>query len=300
MKKLLTVGIVLLSAITLSACSNNKTGKTETSSHISSKAKPSAEKIAKNDVDALFNDSNHTKLLDGTTSETIADVEIEVNNLKKSDTKTKLLADIKVANKLWPEFKKNVDQKNAAEDSKMSSKASSEEASEAAASSKEETESSKKAAEESSKASSEAIASSKAAVSEKKTQDEYRTAIIYQVEEMHERMDNADGISAKISRLVKAPTKDMDAIKKEIKVVNNVIAECNDNYVSSEDLTDNDSDFVYDVNRFWELSVDMLKAQKKHLKYWISESETEPNSKVYSKNVDEWNNLYKSISKLEK
>lgn len=162
MKKLLTVGIVLLSAITLSACSNNKTDKTETSSHISSKAKPSAEKIAKNDVDALFDDSNHTKLLDGTTSDTIADVENEVNNLKKSDTKTKLLADIKVANKLWPEFKKNVAQKNAAENSKMSSKASSEEASEAAASSKEEAESSKKAAEESSRASSEA-ASSKAA-----------------------------------------------------------------------------------------------------------------------------------------
>lgn len=300
MKKLLTMGIVLLSAITLSACGNDKTNKTETNSHISSKAKPSAEKIAKNDVDALFDDSNHTKLLDGTTSETIADVENEVNNLKKSDTKTKLLADIEVANKLWPEFKKNVDQKNAAEDSKMSSKASSEEASEAAASSKEEAESSKKAAEESSRASSEAVANSEAAASEKKTQDEYRTAIIYQVEEMHERMDSSDGISAKINRLIQNPTKNMDAIKKEIKVVNNVIAECNDNYVSIKDLAYSDSDLVDNTNRFWDLSVDILKDQRQHLKYWISKSDTEPNSKVYSKNVDEWNDLYKSISKLEK
>lgn len=301
MKKLFTMGVVLLSVVTLSACGNDKPTKSDTSSHVISKAKkPSAEYNAKTDVDALFDDSEHTKLLDGTTHETIADVENEVNNLKNSDIKTKLLADVKTANDLWPEFQKNVDQKNAAEDSKMSSKASSEEASEAAASSKEEAESSKKAAEESSRASSEAVANSEAAASEKKTQDEYRTAIIYQVEEMHERMDSSDGISAKINRLIQNPTKNMDAIKKEIKVVNNVIAECNDNYVSIKDLAYSDSDLVDNTNRFWDLSVDILKDQRQHLKYWISESDTEPNSKVYSKNVDEWNDLYKSISKLEK
>lgn len=162
MKKLLTISVVLLSVATLSACGNDKSAKNDTSSHISSKVKPSAEKTAKNDVDALFDDSEHTKLLDGTTHETIADVENEVNNLKSSDTKTELLADVKIANELWPNFKKNVDQKNAAENSKTSSKARSEEASEAASSSKADAESSKKAAEESSRASSKA-ASSKAA-----------------------------------------------------------------------------------------------------------------------------------------
>lgn len=286
MKKLLTMGIVLLSAITLSACGNDKTNKTETNSHISSKAKPSAEKIAKNDVDALFDDSNHTKLLDGTTSETITDVKNEVNNLKKSDTKTKLLADIEVANKLWPEFKKNVDQKNAAEDSKMSNKASSEEASEAAASSKAAAESSEEAA-----------ASSSKAVSKTKSQEEYVDVVISMVSEMHDRIDGVNGISEKVNRLSKSPNDNKDTIKKEIVVLNNVIKECEDNYVFSDDFPANKQSLMDDINRFWELSQDILASQKQLLKYLTLKNDTEPDKKTYTKNVNEWNQLYKSITK---
>lgn len=163
MKKLLIMGIALLSVATLSACGNDKSTKPDTSSHVSSKVKKtSAEDKAKIDVDSLFDNSEHTKLLNGTTSETITDIKNEVNNLKNSDTKTKLLADIKKANELWPDFKKKSDQKSTVEQSKIDSKASSEESSKAASSSKASAESSKKAAEESAKASSEA-ASSKAA-----------------------------------------------------------------------------------------------------------------------------------------
>lgn len=154
------MGIALLSVVTLSACGNDKSTKPDTSSHVSSKVKKtSAEDKAKIDVDSLFDNSEHTKLLDGTTSETITDIKNEVNNLKNSDTKTKLLADIKKANELWPDFKKKSDQKSAVEQSKMDSKASSEESSKAASSSKASAESSKKAAEENAKASSEAASS---------------------------------------------------------------------------------------------------------------------------------------------
>lgn len=99
---------VIASLALLTAC-NNHTVSHSSNSHQASR-KDTALDDAKMDVDGLFSDSKHTKLLEGTTDDDIDSVDVEVASLKKSAGKSELQKEVKKAKALWPEFKKKLDQ----------------------------------------------------------------------------------------------------------------------------------------------------------------------------------------------
>lgn len=86
----------------LTACGNQ-------SEHNNSKSEQTSKKTsslenAKMNVDGLFSDSKHTKLLEGTTYQQIKSVSKEVSKLKESKEKKVLNKDVYKAQQLWPEF----------------------------------------------------------------------------------------------------------------------------------------------------------------------------------------------------
>ena len=91
----------------------------ETTIQVSKSAKAKKLSDARLNVDGLFDNAKHTKLMAGTSYKDIKSVSDEVNALKKSDTKTKLQKDIKKAKALWPAFKKTIDKKAAIASSKL-------------------------------------------------------------------------------------------------------------------------------------------------------------------------------------
>ncbi|MCT0162921.1 toxin Cry1Ac domain D-VI-related protein [Lactiplantibacillus pentosus] len=127
---------------------NSKSSESSTKHSTSSeKASPLSSK-AKTDVDSLFDDSDHTELLGGTTLGSIKSVSTEVNKLPRSKAKDELTKDITTAKKLWPEFAKETSQKDASSSSKESQKLAEQDSKESAA------KASSKAKESSEKASS--------------------------------------------------------------------------------------------------------------------------------------------------
>lgn len=104
---------------------------------------------AKLNVDGLFSDSEHTKLVHGISHKDIKSVSEDVNALKDSKTKDTLKKDILKAEKLWTVLKKNKAHESAVASSKLAS------------------ESHKKAIESSKEASNKAVESSKAEESKK-------------------------------------------------------------------------------------------------------------------------------------
>lgn len=293
MKKWLTAIVLLLSIVALSGCNNGKDIKSDTSSHVISKKRiDKSLRIAQQDTDGLFDNDSHTKLLDGTSFNTIEAVEREVNALEDSKEKSKLLSDIKQAKRLWAPFDKAAKKFAAVQPSKKTDEQKKLEADEAAI------ESSKTAA-SSSKAASQAASQ---AASKAKAQADSAVAVIEMVKEMYQRVDGVGGISEKVIALSKRSTdKDyygyQDDVKKEITVLNNVISECEENTIMSGDLAPSKDELMYKANRFWELTATILKKQKKLLQYKISESDTLPSDKAYTKNADDWDRLYKSITK---
>lgn len=161
----------------LTACGNQ-------SEHNNSKSEQTSKKVsslenAKMDVDGLFSDSKHTKLLEGTTYQQIKSVSKEVSKLPNSKEKEKLLKDILTAQKLWPDFVNQTNKKNSesikASESKANSKSESEKV-------KSESESAaKKAAQDSeSKATSESIQAKEAAkTDEEKTADKLEKNVLF-------------------------------------------------------------------------------------------------------------------------
>ena len=288
-KKVVVLGATLLIGVSLTACSDsNKSVKSSASHSTSSKISPLSK--AKTDVDFLFDDTDHTRLLEGTTLASIKSVSKEVSRLPKSNTKTHLLADIKFANSLWPQFNATTNSKNSSsiikDDKKLAKQESKNSASEAKASS----ESIKK------KTSENEVASSKAE-SKKKLQQFTKSNSVSLVKEMHARMDDTDGISAKVSQLSKSPSKNMQAIRKEMIVLKNVAKECNDNYMDANSYPSSDSGYVDKVNSFWDLSATILRTQRNYLGYLINENDNQPSSKELNDNVDQWNSIYYEIVK---
>ncbi|MFP7242979.1 toxin Cry1Ac domain D-VI-related protein [Pediococcus pentosaceus] len=114
MKKVPTLGLLLLMTLSLSAC-GSKSSKANTKENTDTLSK------AKTDVDSLFTNSAHNKLLDGTTLDSIESTEKEVTSLKDSSTKTKLKKDTKTAKALYPAFKKENTRKESISTSKVES-----------------------------------------------------------------------------------------------------------------------------------------------------------------------------------
>lgn len=161
----------------LTAC-GNQSERNNSSSEQTSKKTSSLEN-AKMDVDGLFSDSKHTKLLEGTTYQQIKSVSKEVSKLPNSKEKEKLLKDILTAQKLWPDFVNQTNKKNSesikASESKANSKSESEKV-------KSESESAaKEAAQDSeSKATSESIQAKEAAkTGEEKTADKLEKNVLF-------------------------------------------------------------------------------------------------------------------------
>ncbi|MDT3394571.1 MAG: hypothetical protein LIR10_08370 [Bacillota bacterium] len=126
-KKLYIITGLLTSMFLLASC-GSESHKTTGTSHVSSSKKISKLEQAKTDVDSLFDDTAHTKLLEGTTIDGIQSTKKEINRLPSSSSKQKLLDDIAQAERLWPAFKVELDAKEADESAKEASKASSEQA----------------------------------------------------------------------------------------------------------------------------------------------------------------------------
>lgn len=161
----------------LTACGNQS--KHNNSSSEQTSKKTSSLENAKMDVDGLFSDSKHTKLLEGTTYQQIKSISKEVSKLPNSKEKEKLLKDILTAQKLWPDFVNQTNKKNSesikASESKANSKSESEKV-------KSESESAaKKAAQDSeSKATSESIQAKEAAkTDEEKTADKLEKNVLF-------------------------------------------------------------------------------------------------------------------------
>lgn len=285
MIKIATLGTTVLLALTLAGCGNSDKKVSQKSSSTSTIKLIDKAKL---DTDGLFVDNTRTKLLDGTTSDGINDVQKEVTSLKNSKTKTKLLRDVKKAKQLLPALKKSTDEAYSSESKKQESKLLEKEQSEDAES---------KAQEDSSRAKLESQKKKNAAKasSKKVLQSETKENSLYLVKEMHERMDGNEGISEKVTLLSKSPAKNMDDIKKEIKVLKNVIKECNDNYAEYEDYPSSDSIYVDELNEFWNLSAKILTGQKDYLRYLIDESSHEVNASDQNGSVDQWNDVYKKI-----
>lgn len=117
MKKITTLGATALLALTLVGCGNNAKHKSVENKNNTTLSK------AKVDVDSLFTNSKHNKLLDGTTMNSIKEVDNEVSKLKDSKTKDDLKKDTKKAKALYPEFKKELAHKNSISSSKAESSA---------------------------------------------------------------------------------------------------------------------------------------------------------------------------------
>ncbi|SPS04297.1 toxin Cry1Ac domain D-VI-related protein [Latilactobacillus sakei] len=161
----------------LSACGNQAQHNDSNVRQTSKKS--SALENAKMNVDGLFSDSKHTKLLEGTTYKQIKSVSKEVSKLSDSKEKEKLLKDILNAQKLWPDFINKTNKKNSESTVTSESKASSESESEKT---KSESESAaKKAAQDSeSKATSESIQAKEAAkTDEEKTADKLEKNVLF-------------------------------------------------------------------------------------------------------------------------
>lgn len=161
----------------LTACGNQSEHNNSNSEQTSKKT--SSLENAKMNVDGLFSDSKHTKLLGGTSYQQIKSVSKEVSKLPNSKEKEKLLKDILTAQKLWPGFVNQTNKKNSesikASESKANSKSESEKV-------KSESESAaKKAAQDSeSKATSESIQAKEAAkTDEEKTADRLEKNVLF-------------------------------------------------------------------------------------------------------------------------
>lgn len=183
-----SVVLLVLSAIIVSATS----GSGDSSSHAkkqdensSSTKKPTKLETAKTNVDALFANSKHTKLLDGTTKSGIESVKKEVNDLAKSDKQNQLKKDVLTAERLWPTF----EQESIKKESEKVAKSTSESAAEVEkAASKSASYAAKKAAEESeikatsesiARANSESKAKEAAEKAAEKNPDSYKSGITY-------------------------------------------------------------------------------------------------------------------------
>ena len=183
-----SVVLLVLSAIIVSATS----GGGDSSSHAkkqdensSSTKKLTKLEKAKTNVDTLFANSKHTKLLDGTTKSGIESVKKEVNDLAKSDKQNQLKKDVLTAERLWPAF----EQESIKKESEKVAKSTSESAAEAEkAASKSASYAAKKAAEESeikatsesiARADSESQAKEAAEKAAEKNPDSYKSGITY-------------------------------------------------------------------------------------------------------------------------
>ena len=168
----------------LTACGKSSSNNTDSSSKSSVK-KDSALDVAKIDVDSLFADSKHTKLLDGTTKSGIESVKKEVNDLAKSDKQSQLKKDVLTAERLWPAF----EQESIKKESEKVAKSTSESAAKAEkTASKSASYAAKKAAEESeikatsesiARANSESQAKEAAEKAAEKNPDSYKSEITY-------------------------------------------------------------------------------------------------------------------------
>jgi len=122
-RKTMTFGTILLMGISLAACgSTSNSNDGNSSSKSISKVADNKLENARTDVDSLFDDSEHTKLLAGTTLESINNTAKEVNSLKNSKTKTKFQQDIKAAKNLWSAFNKESNRKYSESSAKSDSK----------------------------------------------------------------------------------------------------------------------------------------------------------------------------------
>ncbi|MFB9769550.1 toxin Cry1Ac domain D-VI-related protein [Lactiplantibacillus modestisalitolerans] len=274
----------------MTACSDNSKSSESSTKYSTSSEKVSPLSKAKTDVDSLFDDSDHTELLGGTTLGSIKSVSTEVNKLPSSKAKDELTKDITTAKKLWPEFAKETSQKDASSSSKESQKLATQESKDAVSKSKADAESKAKAQ------SSSTLASSKAE-SKKKLQQFTKSNSVSLVKKMHARIDDSDGISAKVSRLSKSPGKNIRAIRKEMIVLKNVATECDNNYIDADNYPGSDSDYADKVNSFWDLSATILRMQRNYLGYLIGDKDSQPSSSELSDNVDQWNSIYHEIVK---
>lgn len=161
----------------LSACGNQTQHNDSNVRQTSKKTSPLEN--TKMDVDGLFSDSKHTKLLEGTTYNQIKSVSKEVSKLPNSKGKEKLLKDISTAQKLWPDFIEKSNKKNSESTAVSESKASSE--SEAVRFKSESESVAKKATQDSeSKAASESIQAKEAAkTAEEKTADKLEKNVLF-------------------------------------------------------------------------------------------------------------------------
>lgn len=282
MKKWLTVIVLLLSILTLSSCNNNKDIKSSTSSRVSSKKKiDKSLKIAQQDTNALFDNDSHTKLLRGTSSpDTIKLVEQEVNELKESKEKNKLLTDIEHAKKLWAPLAKDAETFGAYQPSKKTDEQKKLEAVEAAVSS--------------SNASSQAA--SKAAISLRKVQSKYKLEVIENIQRIHKRIDGVDGIIFEALNLSRRSDTSKKLLKKSLAKINLAINECENAHVTSSELA-NDQVFIANINRFLKLSVYELKSTKQFIENGLYGTDIATNSVTDQKNHDERLQLYETISK---
>lgn len=154
-RKAIAFGATLLAGISLAGC-NNASGlnSNNNSSKSTSKITDNKLKNAKTDVDSLFDDAAHTKLLTGTTLESINNTAKEVSSLKRSKTKSNLQEDIKTAKNLWSDFRKESNHKYSESFAKSDSKLTADEKKQNSESA---SESSKEASESKRTASSEKI-----------------------------------------------------------------------------------------------------------------------------------------------
>lgn len=293
-KKFWAIVTIGLSIVMLAGCSteNNKSGQSSSSKTTKLSKADQALKNATTDVNSLF-DVRYTELRDGLEKDEIDAVNKEVNSLSASK-RSKLADNIKTAYKLWPAYAKSQSSKESSQAYKASMKADKVDAAKSSKeASSEANQTSKNIAAESSRdAASQSESSSKiaASTSKKKAQNQNKSISISMVKEMHDRIDGADGISEKVLALSKDPNANVDKIKKEIIVLKNVAAECDENYWSSDDYPDGFSDNLY---KFWQLSSKILNAQRNYLRYLINETDKEPAS--FDKDVTKWNKLYTQI-----
>jgi hypothetical protein len=101
-KKVQLLVIAFASLGLLAACGNQDQHSNSSSSETSRKS--SSLEDAKMNVDGLFSDSKHAKLLKGTTYEQIKAISKDVAKLPNSSEKSKLSKDVLKAQKLWPDF----------------------------------------------------------------------------------------------------------------------------------------------------------------------------------------------------
>ncbi|MGU9984587.1 toxin Cry1Ac domain D-VI-related protein [Latilactobacillus curvatus] len=291
--------VVMASLGLLTAC-GNQNERNDSSSEQTVKKTSSLEN-AKMNVDGLFSDSKHTKLLEGTTYQQIKSVSKEVSKLPNSKEKEKLLKDILTAQKLWPDFVNQTNKKNSesikASESKANSKSESEKVkSESESAAKESASESKKEATSKSQSAASASQSQPQSTSNNEDGKERldKDNNIYLVKEMHERIDGTQGISKKMYDA--AQSLDVKRIKKEIKVINNVIKECDDHYVFESEYSSDDKSLINNLNDYWQASSDLLNIEKDYLNYQIGKNDDSKNfGKEINSKLNDWNAIYDKI-----